>query len=130
MPSLSRRQLLIGAGAVVAGGAGWFGRFAVGDVFEDHVGARLGLDVRTTGELLAALRDDLGAAEYDVRAAGFLAATTLPSRLVMPGPARREAVESFIGPLVGLESGLVTPYVLAGMQDSGRQLICGGRARA
>ena len=126
MPRVTRRQAVIGAAAIVAGGAGWSGRYAVGGFFEEHVAARLGLDVRLATELLEALREELGAAEYDVRAAAFVAATTVPSRLVMPSAARREAVEAFVGPLVSLGEGFVTPYVLAGIRDTGRPLPCGG----
>jgi len=37
---------------------------------------------------------------------------------------RREAIEAFVGPLVGMQSGLVTPFVLAGLRQSGRYVPC------
>jgi|SRR5215217_3776120 len=126
---ITRRGLLIaGAGAGVAGVAYW-GRFALGDTFEDHVAATLGLDERVTRELLQTMRDELGL-EYDARAAAFLAATTVPSRWVMLGGARREALESFVGPLFGLQQGYVTGFVYGGLRDAGSFRGCNGLVRS
>lgn len=127
---ISRRQLLVGVGALGLGGAGLYGRYALGDTFESHVADLIGLNTRVTGELLAGVREEQGTPDYDVRAAALLAATTFPGRLAMPREARREAVESFLGPLVDLDEGLLTPYVLAGIQQSGRSGPCGGQSRA
>lgn len=127
---ISRRQALLGASALSVGGAGWLGRFAIGDNFESHVASLIGLGERVTHDLLAALRDEIGSADYDARATALVAATTVPARLALPAAARREAVEAFIGPLMDVADGLHTPYVLAGIQGTGRVSPCGGRLRA
>lgn len=125
---ITRRRLLIaGAGAGAAGLAYW-GRFSLGDTFEDHVAETLGLDERVTRELLATMRDEHGL-DYDARAAAFVAATTAPTRWLMPGAARQEALESFVGPLFGLQQGYVTPFVYAGLRDSGSFRGCNGLVR-
>ena len=123
MAGLSRRQLFLAGGAgIAAAGAGWWGRFAFGDTFESHVADVLGIERRVAEELLTSLRERVD--NYDVRAAGFLFATTSPSRDVMPASAREEAIEAFIGPLVGMEWALITPLALAGRTRSGRYNPC------
>ena len=125
---ITRRALLIaGAGAGVAGLAYW-GRFALGDTFESHVAGTLGLDEQVTRELLETMRKEMGL-EYDARAASFVAATTAPTRWIMPAAARREALESFIGPLFGLQQGYVTPFVYGGLRESGSFRGCNGLVR-
>ncbi len=125
MTRMTRRQALAGAGAgVVLAGVGGWGRHAFGDNFEDHVGGLLGVDPRVAAELVESLRGQLGA-DYEPRAAGFVLATTAPARWLMPGQARRAALEAFIGPLVGLEDQLVTPFALSGLRDTGRYAPCG-----
>jgi hypothetical protein len=126
---MTRRGLLIaGAGAGVAGLAYW-GRFALGDTFEAHVAETLGLEEQVTRELLETMREELGL-EYDARAASFVAATTAPTRWVMPGGARREALESFVGQLFGLQQGYVTPFVYGGLRESGSFRGCNGLVRS
>ena len=126
---ITRRRLLIaGAGAGVAGLAYW-GRFGLGGTFEDHVAETLGLDGRVTRELLETMREEFGV-DYDARAAAFVAATTAPSRWVMPGGARREALESFVGSLFGLQQGYVTAFVYGGLRDAGSFRGCNGLVRS
>jgi len=48
----------------------------------------------------------------------------------MPSGARREALESFVGPLFGLEQGYVMPFVYTGLRDSGRFQGCNGLVRS
>jgi len=122
MPKLTRRGVLLTGAGVVAAGAGWWGRYALGDTFEDHVARTLGLSDRLGAELVASLRERVE--DYDARAAGFLMATTSPSQDVMPRSVREEALEAFIGPLVGMEAGLITPLAIAGRTHSGSYQPC------
>ena len=125
---ITRRGLLVGGAAGAVGFAYW-GRFGLGDTFESHVAGVLGLPEPVTRELLESMREELGA-DYDARAAAFVAATTAPTRWLMPSGARREALESFVGPLFGLEQGYVMPFVYAGLRDSGRFQGCNGLVRS
>jgi hypothetical protein len=129
MPRVTRRQALIGgAGLVAAAGLGSVGRFAVGDEFEEHVADLLGLEPGVTTELLQTMRDEVG--DYEVRATGFVVATTSPWADLVPDRARREAVESFIGPLIDISQGFVTPYVYLAGHDTGRFVACSVLRRA
>src|SRR4051794_38170093 len=126
--TITRRGLLIaGAGAGAAGLAYW-GRFTLGDTFEAHVAGTLGLAEPVTRDLLATMREEIGP-DYDARAAAFLAATTVPTQWLMPERARREALESFVGPLFGIGQGYVTVFVYGGLRDSGRSRGCNGLVR-
>jgi hypothetical protein len=126
---LTRREVLLTGGALtVAGGANW-GPYALGDRFESHLAGLLGLPVTATTELLVALRSSLGGPEYDARAAAFVAATTFPGAQLMPTALRREAVEGLVGPLMMLQKGLLTSYVLADLQKRGVPGPCGGVQR-
>ncbi len=100
MRRLTRRQA-IGAGAAGAAAVGglYYGRFAVGGEFEDHVASALGVDRDLATQMLERARDRLGAAEYDARSAAFLAATTFPGTLVPADGARRRAVAGLLGPM-------------------------------
>jgi hypothetical protein len=122
MARFSRRNLLLGGAGLVVAGTGWWGRYALGDTFENHVARTLGLDARVGAELVASLREHVD--DYEARAAAFLFATTSPSRDVMPRAAREEAVEAFIGPLVGMENALITPLAIAGRRRSGSYQPC------
>lgn len=101
MRRLTRRQAL-GAGAAGAAALGGvhYGRFALGGEFEDHVAARLGLDRERATLMLERARERLGGAEYDARAAAFLAATTFPGSVVPADGARRRAVAGLVGPML------------------------------
>jgi hypothetical protein len=103
---LTRRTLLLGAGAGTAGVVfGFWGRFALGGTFEDHVAEQLAIDRGVAREMLAAMRDEVGFGEYEARATGFLVATTSPSSFVAPRSARRSAVDAFLGPLFAAAEG-------------------------
>jgi hypothetical protein len=99
---ITRRQAL-GAGAAGAAALGgvWYGRYALGDEFEEHVASVLGLDRDRATLMLERARERLGGAEYDARAAAFLAATTFPGALIPADGARRRAVEGLVGPMFG-----------------------------
>jgi hypothetical protein len=99
MHRLTRREAIAG-GTLLAGVGfvGW-GRFALGGTFEDHVADVLGIDGAVAREILERLRDHRGL-EYDARASAFLLATTEPSRSLMPSGVRRQALESFVIPLL------------------------------
>jgi hypothetical protein len=121
---ITRRQALAGgAGVAAVAGFGLWGRFALGAEFEEHVAATLGLEKQLASELLETMRDELGA-DYDARAAGYVLATTSPSKEVMPEGARSKAIESFIGPLLNISGGFVTPYAYAGRLKTGRLTPC------
>lgn len=123
MPKITRRQALAGgAGVVVAGSAGVSGRYALGDTFESHVADMLGLPLEQTKDLLSTMRDEIGT--YEVRAAGFLTATTFPGSDLLPESARRKAIESFIGPLFDIQAAYVTPQVYIGYKQDGRFSPC------
>jgi hypothetical protein len=125
MPKITRRQALVGgAGAVVVGGAGLSGRYAIGDTFESHVADQLGLPVGVTKELLESMRAEVG--NYDARAAGFLTATTTPGKDLLPASVRRQAIESFVGPLIDIQTAFVTPQVYVGVKRDGRFSPCTG----
>ena len=121
-PTFTRRRVL-GLG-IAAVGVGYFGRFAVGGTFEQHVADVLGLERPAADRLLELLRAELGA-DYDVRAAAFMAATTAPGRWVVPSGLRREALQAFVGPLFGVEQGSVTALVYGGSSSARPVTGCG-----
>jgi hypothetical protein len=94
----TRRRVVIGgaAGVGVVATAG-YGRFAVGDEFEEHVAGVLGISTAAAQVLLDGARETLGSERYRVHAAAFLAATTFPGEQVLPADVRERAVERFIG---------------------------------
>jgi hypothetical protein len=95
---LTRRRAIVGGAVIAVGFVGW-GRFAVGGEFEDHVAEVLAIDGAVARELLERLRSERGV-EYDARASAFLVATTEPSRWLLPSGLRRQAIESFVVPLL------------------------------
>lgn len=100
-PRLTRRRLVAGgvAGAGAAAAAG-YGRYAVGDEFEEHVAGVLGISVASARSLLEHARGRLGDEKYRLHAAAFVTATTFPGETVLPESARRRAVQRFVGNLV------------------------------
>ena len=122
---LTRRRLLAAGGVVGAAAAGGYGRFAVGDAFEEHVAATLGTSVALATQLTGSVRAGMSSVEYDARAAGFLAATTFPGSELMPANVRERAIHSFIGPML-LSSAANLRYL--GARDS-RGIACRGLLR-
>ena len=124
MKRLTRRGLF-GAGAVTAVGAGFYGRFAVGDEFEEHVAGVLGVSLEQASHLAANARAGLGDPKYELVASSFLFATTEPGKSLAPRGARRRAVHVFLseavpGPqahlmLLGLASGRVENSACTGL---------------
>jgi hypothetical protein len=96
-----RRALALGGGAALALVAGAYGRFALGDEFEEHVASTLDLSSDAVTRLLGNARDSLGAAGYDARAAAFVTATTWPGADVLPESARRQAIDALVLPMYG-----------------------------
>jgi hypothetical protein len=90
------------AGAAVVGTAA-YGRFVVGDEFEEHVARVLGTSTAVASELLAGARERIGSPDYELRAAEFLAATVFPTDVVAPHRARNRAVRRLL-PLMVTES--------------------------
>jgi hypothetical protein len=142
MPRATRRQALAAAGALaVAGIGGNWGRFAFGQTFESHVADLLGIDPDTTTELLRAMRRRTH--DYEARAAGFLAVTTVPGSLVSPRALKEHAIPAFVNPLMGGNIGphrsvevaaggayFDFPLVYAGLRERIRQGGCDGLVRS
>jgi len=88
----------------VAGGAvlvaGNYGRFALGDEFEEHVASVLGTSTSVAKELTAAARERLGSPDYERIAAQFLAVTAFPSDVVAPRGARDRAIRRLLTPMI------------------------------
>jgi hypothetical protein len=74
-----------------------FGRFGFGSTFEDHVSRVLGIARPAVDDLLGAVREAIGDAEYDFRTAEFLGATTFPGSL-----APRSVRDHAVSPLISL----------------------------
>jgi hypothetical protein len=102
--SITRRQLL-GGGALLTAGAvgGGFGRFAVGDEFDEHLAGVLGVPVATAASLTAEAKARTGGLAWQLRRGAFVAATTAPGRWVLPASVREHALHAMIDQL------LVTP---------------------
>ena len=98
MRRLTRRQAIVGGAVIGVGFVGW-GRFAVGGEFENHVAEVLDVNGAVARQLIERLRRQRGV-DYDARASAFLLATTEPSRWLMPSALRRQAIESFVLPLL------------------------------
>jgi hypothetical protein len=98
---LSRRRLLVGAvaGASVVAGVN-YGRYALGDDFENHVAGVFGISREAATVLLEGARERLGAEDYRLHATAFLSSTTFPGDAVLPAEAQRRAIERFVGNLV------------------------------
>jgi hypothetical protein len=94
-----RRALALGAAGAVTLVAGAYGRFAVGDEFEEHVAATLDISRDAVERLLGNARQALGTAGYDARAAAFVAVTTWPGADLVPESARREAIDALVLPM-------------------------------
>lgn len=94
--AITRRRLVGGAAAVAVGGIGAaYGRYALGDEFEEHVASTLGVPLETARALLETARRRL-AGEYETTAAAFLACTTFPGRQLLPRGTREHAVRVFL----------------------------------
>jgi hypothetical protein len=128
MAALTRRQALAAGGAAVAlAGFGFWGRFALGGTFEEHVAEQLGLDRQVAEAVLRRMRDEVS--DYEVRATGFLLATQEPSSLVLPSSVRRDAVDAFVSPMFGLSEFIVMPLLYSGIRDSVEHEPCNGLRR-
>ena len=119
-----RTFLLAGAGACAAGLGALYAPLVAGDTFEAHVADRLGIEVATVSALASGARERLGAAEYDLRAAGFAAATRSPLASLLPDDVRRPALEAYVRALLGGPSERLA-YVL----DRSPAAACGGLVR-
>lgn len=98
---ITRRQLVAGgaAGTAVVAGAG-YGRFAIGDEFEEHAAAVLGTSTAAATQLTRAARRRLGDGEYEQVAAAFLAVTTFPGNQVAPRLLREKAVRKLVSSMI------------------------------
>ena len=123
----SRRQVIAGGvtgGAVLVGGN--YGRFALGDEFEQHVASVLGVPEEIAKNLTKAARARLGG-EYDRLAAEFLAVTAFPSDVVAPRKARNRAIRRLLPSMIA-ESHENLMYL--GMRDSTDGPACTGLIRS
>jgi hypothetical protein len=95
---LTRRQALGGGAAAVVGVIGvGYGRFAVGDNFEEHVASTLGIPIDRARTLIDTARRGLtGTGDYEAVASAFVAATTFPGRQLLPRGTREHAIEIFL----------------------------------
>ena len=95
---LTRRRALGGAAALVVGAVGArYGRYALGDEFEEHVASTLGIPLDRARPLIETARVRLeGRGEYESVASAFVAATTFPGRQLLPRGTREHAVEIFL----------------------------------
>lgn len=108
-------------------GAVGYGRYALGDEFEEHVASILGLPLDHARDLAEQARSRLGDVEYDAVASAFLFVTTAPGRWVMPRGARRRAVHAFLSEAVPDSRGNL---VLLGFnRGGGESSACGGLVR-
>jgi hypothetical protein len=85
--------------AGLAGGA--YGRYAIGDEFEEHLAGVLGLPVATASAMTRAARARSGGADWDLHCSAFVAATTWPGRWALPHSVRERAIRSMVDRLIG-----------------------------
>lgn len=95
---LTRRQAVGGGVVAIAGVVGvGYGRYALGDEFEEHVASTLGVSLERARALIETARRGLeGRGEYESVATAFLASTTFPGRQLLPRGTREHAVEVFL----------------------------------
>ncbi len=125
---ITRRQVVAGgaAGTAVLAGAG-YGRFAIGDEFEEHLAAVLGTSTAVATELTRAARRRLGDGEYDMMAAELLAVTTFPGDQVAPRRLRNRAVRRLLPSMIS-ESHENLMYL--GLREPTDSAACAGLLRA
>jgi len=125
---ISRRKLLAGgAGGVVLVAGVNYGRFALGDEFEEHVAGVLGTSTAVATQLTAAARERLGGFEYDQVATRFLAVTTFPGSELAPGSIRDKAIRRLLTAMIA-ESTENLMYV--GARAPTDSLACSGLLRS
>jgi hypothetical protein len=99
--STTRRRFLAGgalvAAAVVGGG---YGRYAIGDEFEEHLAGVIGVPVATASAMTRAAQTRFGGADWDLHAGAFVAATTWPGQWALPDSVRRKAIRSMVERLI------------------------------
>lgn len=124
---ITRRKLMAGgAGGVVLLGVG-YGRFAVGDEFEEHVAGVLGTSTAVATRLTAAARKRLGGFEYDQVATRFLAVTTFPGSELAPGSIRDKAIRRLLTAMIAESTENLMYLGLRAPTDS---LACSGLLRS
>jgi len=125
---ITRRKLMAGGagGVVLLGGVG-YGRFAVGDEFEEHVAGVLGTSTAVATRLTAAARKRLGGFEYDQVAARFLAVTTFPGSELAPGSIRDKAIRRLVTEMITESS---ENLIYLGLREPTDSLACSGLLRS
>lgn len=122
---MNRRAFLgAGVGVLAAAVAAPYAPLLAGDEFEAFAAGQLGMEEAAALETLARLRERLGDAEYDQRAAAFAVALRAPYGGLVPGGLRRAAIERFVGPLFAEPPDRLA-YVLARPPVP----VCGGLLR-
>jgi hypothetical protein len=84
--------------AGVVGGA--YGRYAIGDEFEEHLAGVLGVPVATATAMSRAARARSGGADWDLHGSAFVTATTWPGRWVLPRSLREKAIRAMVDRLI------------------------------
>jgi hypothetical protein len=94
----TRRRALTGGAAAIVGVVGVaYGRYALGDEFEEHVASVLGIPLERARPLIETARRGLeGRGEYEAVASAFVASTTFPGRQLLPRGTREHAVRVFL----------------------------------
>jgi hypothetical protein len=122
--SITRRRFLAG-GALVAAGVvgGGYGRYAIGDEFEEHLAGVIGVPLATASAMTRAAQGRLGAAEWDLHCGAFVAASTWPGQWALPDSVRRKAIRSMVDRLI-VDTGDGLGY--AGLRDFPSGRTCAG----
>ncbi len=96
---IRRRFMLLGAGAMAAAASAPYAPLLAGDLFEDFVASKLGIDTELATRLLARAREHYGEPEYGARAASFAIAFREPLGGLIPARLRRAAAEAMLDPM-------------------------------
>lgn len=113
------------AGAAVVAGAG-YGRFAVGDEFEEKVAEVLGVPTDVARTLAQAARERMGSPDYELAAAEFVAVTTFPTGQVAPQRALKRVTYRLLSNMIADSSENLTYLGLRAPSSGG---ACAGLLR-
>ena len=121
-----RTFVAVGVGTFAAALVAPYLQLAPGDNFEQLVANELGIDVDLASQLLEAVRDEYGGAEYDARAAAFGLAVRNPAASIVPSRFRESAIKGLIEPMFSTPSATLA-YAVTG--DDPAAKACAGLVR-